>query len=553
MEALPDLTKLIAAHGVYALTVIFIFYQQRRAYQNLREASAGHERLYFRRVHVSVVAATYVLALLSTMAWFYATFMYEPVRLIKGEVSGLVRTVAESSGTEIETRHQQLAPDRAGDFDFYPVTDYPTSTGEYPFRWVVLARGQLRHIAFRFVQESALTTDVPLIGQTVPGADQVSHAASRTQKKSIVEKRFVLDLNALHYSPTRAIHLTYKSADDPASVGHFWLSREDGGFDPIQWAEATDLVQPRLTTRLLEVLAPALLAMSGPTIFNKDGTYTAEAGRALQLQLGSDELRTRLNARELLTQSGRASFKFIIDVLDKKIAAPSPSSDWALLIDSLSKAVDDIELRGERFPPEGHLKLAVASYDISDYRSAAFHFDKAGDALTRREPLHMAMRGHSYVETGRFAEAINTLNQYLAADISPQSRVWARNALGWLYHHTGRWADAIREEKEALRIAPDSPEAMNSLAYTYAKQGTNLSGALTLIDRAQMLKPNDPNIWETRGYILFRLGRTEQGLELIRRALVKLPDDLDTQRDLKEAEAAVASHRLTSAATRASK
>ena len=29
MDAMPNLTNLLAAHGVYALTVIFIFYQQR--------------------------------------------------------------------------------------------------------------------------------------------------------------------------------------------------------------------------------------------------------------------------------------------------------------------------------------------------------------------------------------------------------------------------------------------------------------------------------------------------------------------------------------------
>lgn len=553
MEAMPNLTNLLAAHGVYALTVIFIFYQQRRAYQNLREASAGHERVYFRRVHVSVIAATYVLAVASTIVWFYATFMYQPVRLIKGEVNGLVKTIAESSGADVETRHQQLAPERAGDLDFYPVNDTPTLTGEYRFRWALLAREDLRHLAFRFVQESALPTDVPLLRPGVPGVDRVSDAGSRAQKRSVVEKRFVLDLDALHYSPTRAIHLTYRSADDPASLGHLWLSREDGGFDQIKWADATDVVQPRLLTRLLELLSPALAAKSGVTMFEKDGTYKAEAGRALQLQLGSDELRTRLNARELLTQGGSASFKFIIDVLDKKIVAPPQSADWPLLIDSLLKAVDDIELRGERFPREGHLKLAVASYDIADYRSAAVHFDKAGDALTRRDPMQMAMRGHSYVETERFAEAIDTLNQYLAADLSTQNRLWARNELGWLYHRTGRWTDAIREEKEALRLAPDSADAINSLAYTYAKQGTSLSEALTLIERAQALKRDDPNILETRGYILFRLGKTEQGLELIRKAAVKLPDDVDTQRDLKEVETATASRRVKSAAVRGSR
>jgi len=70
MDQLKDLTALVAAHGVYALSVIFIFYQQRRAVKNLAEAQEATDKRHFRKVHASVIVVTYALVTASTIIWF---------------------------------------------------------------------------------------------------------------------------------------------------------------------------------------------------------------------------------------------------------------------------------------------------------------------------------------------------------------------------------------------------------------------------------------------------------------------------------------------------
>jgi hypothetical protein len=84
VELLRVLTLLIAAHGVYALSAIFIFYQQRRSVTDLAKATDPTDRRLFRRVYVSVVAATYVLVLLTTGVWIYGNFVHRPVSIVKG-------------------------------------------------------------------------------------------------------------------------------------------------------------------------------------------------------------------------------------------------------------------------------------------------------------------------------------------------------------------------------------------------------------------------------------------------------------------------------------
>lgn len=337
------------------------------------------------------------------------------------------------------------------------------------------------------------------------------------------------------------IQLTYKADEnDPTKMGTLWMNRPDGTIVAVKWAEdpaSTPLESPSPVARMLEGLwpVPLLAQAQASTPFRLDGSYDVNAGRSLAFQLGSADLRTRLAARRLLAQAGSRSYRFINDVLDKKITA---ESDRPLLLDSLSNAIDEIELRGTPFPREGHLKLAVALYDAYDYQGAVYHFEKAGD-ITGGDPENLARRGHAYIETGSLAKAIQTFNRYLAGNLSREQQAWARNALGVAYRQARRFPESIAERREALKIDPNFAPALNGLAYTYAKEGKNLSEALLLVDRALRQDPTSPAFLGTRAYVLYKLGRLSEALPLMRSAAAKLPNDPDTQNDLKEIEEAV--------------
>ena len=73
VTVIEKLTLLVAAHGVYALSVIFIFYLLRRAYQNLQQAQTDEDRRYFRRAHAAVLAATFFLVAAASTVWWRST------------------------------------------------------------------------------------------------------------------------------------------------------------------------------------------------------------------------------------------------------------------------------------------------------------------------------------------------------------------------------------------------------------------------------------------------------------------------------------------------
>lgn len=77
-------------------------------------------------------------------------------------------------------------------------------------------------------------------------------------------------------------------------------------------------------------------------------------------------------------------------------------------------------------------------------------------------------------------------------------------------------------ERDLRRILVDNPDhvdALNALGYTLADRTDRLDAALALIERALQLRPDDPAILDSMGWVLYRKGRPEAAENYLRRAL----------------------------------
>ncbi len=105
----------------------------------------------------------------------------------------------------------------------------------------------------------------------------------------------------------------------------------------------------------------------------------------------------------------------------------------------------------------------------------------------------------------------------LAAFPDDPDILYAR-ALGW-----ERRDDIARAEADFRKILvtdPDSTAALNALGYTLADRTTRYQEALELIDRARAAEPDNAAIIDSYGWVLYRLGRSEEALTELRRAFV---------------------------------
>ena len=78
--------------------------------------------------------------------------------------------------------------------------------------------------------------------------------------------------------------------------------------------------------------------------------------------------------------------------------------------------------------------------------------------------------------------------------------------------------------RKLIQIRPDHAHAYNALGYTFADRNERIQEAHDLIATALKLAPNDPFILDSMGWVLYRMGRNQEGLEYLQRAYKERPD-----------------------------
>lgn len=90
---------------------------------------------------------------------------------------------------------------------------------------------------------------------------------------------------------------------------------------------------------------------------------------------------------------------------------------------------------------------------------------------------------------------------------------------------SGKSAAAESDLRFVLARQPDHADALNALGYLLADSNRNLEEAYALIHRALALRPTDPSIIDSMGWVLFRLGRLEESLLRLKDAFQRFPND----------------------------
>jgi tetratricopeptide (TPR) repeat protein len=529
VNVVSRLTELLAAHGVYALTVIFIFYQQGRAYKAMQAASAG-ERKYFRKVYTSVIVATYGLMVLSTGIWFYASFIYSQQSYIRGTVLGLTeRRASPTSAADAPELLQDIAAGE--DVDLYENKDYgdvQTTGQNYLLRWILFPKGNRRTVVFRFLHYYEVWT--------TPSNIDPFHNFSPEQlkEKKALPGSFVLDLDAIHYSAGQSIQFSYEANQESPikKLGTMYVIMSDKSRLPLKWGGSnTDSHgQIELKSRGLSTLMTVWSAHAASTqeeFFKKDGTYDRDKAYILWERLGGANLDVQLATVDFLISQGDRVFKFIEDSLSVQSSGQEGYAYWGLkskenystglMHHNLESVVRGIEAKGFTVPTEVLLRLAVAFYSDQDFVASAKYFDRAGDV-----PFHsddtLFYRAYARMTVGENEKSERDFERYLSKKHKSEFDCAAQDSLGEVLGRLGRNDEAVEQYKKAIQRCPKSVYAYNQLAYWYANRGEHLDEALSLANAAQHLDNTSAAVKDTKGWVLFKLGKPDEALKLIKEA-----------------------------------
>ncbi len=357
--------------------------------------------------------------------------------------------------------------------------------------WVQLGRGQT---------DKALATLRPLVEGNRLRSLNALHAAliADLAGRSREAERFAR--LSLADQPTPSLRLAMLAAGVLHRAGQAEEARRligqaaEGG-DDAALAAAEVLQRNLLTTRTI----------ASPTEGMAEA-YAALAG-ALRTQ-GSGDFALILAQLALRLRPGHApSLVLIADVL-----ADEEHAEEAL-------AVLDRVAASDPLAPLVALRRAGVLDGLGRTEEALDALRRLADAYPE-EPQPPARLGDLLRRRSRFAEAVGAYDQAIARIRTAGPRDWPLHyARGIALERSNDWTRAEADFLKALEYAPDQPYVLNYLGYTWADQGQHLDRAKAMLLRATELRPQDGNIADSLGWVLFRLGDLPGAIQWLEKAV----------------------------------
>lgn len=175
-------------------------------------------------------------------------------------------------------------------------------------------------------------------------------------------------------------------------------------------------------------------------------------------------------------------------------------------------------------------------YGAARAREAWVLFDKGDDkaavalanaALKTQPGRSLKMQvGDLYRSLEMYAEAESLFDQVLQSDIGEGYIDWrVLFARAGMRDKLSRWEDAESDLLAALNYAPNRPEVLNYLGYSWVDRGKNIEQAFEMIQNASAQQPDQGYIKDSLGWAYYRLNHYEKAVRHLEEAVELAPAD----------------------------
>ena len=163
-------------------------------------------------------------------------------------------------------------------------------------------------------------------------------------------------------------------------------------------------------------------------------------------------------------------------------------------------------------------------YDKQDETNAVALAKAALNAQPGRS-LKMQV-GDLYRSLVMYAEAEKLFDQVFQSDIAEGYVDWrVLFARAGMRDKLSRWAEAEADLLAALNYAPNRPEVLNYLGYSWVDRGKNIEQAFEMIRNASAQRPEEGYIKDSLGWAYYRLNHYEKAVRLLEEAVELDPAD----------------------------
>lgn len=180
------------------------------------------------------------------------------------------------------------------------------------------------------------------------------------------------------------------------------------------------------------------------------------------------------------------------------------------------------DVRNEDHLLEAQLGVAVAIMRQGDWKRALAQIEAITPDSDEEQVRRLLIEEQIWREGAKDRRrARQVLDQALARYQDNTELLYARGLLAAMMNDLPAMETDLRR---VINKDPDNAHALNALGYTLADQTQRYDEAQTLVSRALELRPEDPFILDSMGWVQFRLGNTHAAVEYLDRALAKRDD-----------------------------
>jgi tetratricopeptide (TPR) repeat protein len=270
----------------------------------------------------------------------------------------------------------------------------------------------------------------------------------------------------------------------------------------LQEAQQLRLVYARL---LLDADAEdeALAMFDAVLELEPDQTEALFAAAVLHLQR-----KDLTEAREYLTRlqslgKRRNDAAFLLGQLEDEAGDPDQALDWYQ------------QVRG-RNAADAQLRIAAIYAAQGKMKQAREILQRLRDQSPEDQPMLFMIEAELLRDQDLDGEALDVYSAALERYPDSGDLLYARA----LHAVELGQVDVLERDLRHLLISdPDNADALNALGYTLADRTDRLAEAYSFIERALQLRPDEPAILDSMGWVLYRLGKAEQAEPYLRRAL----------------------------------
>ncbi len=190
------------------------------------------------------------------------------------------------------------------------------------------------------------------------------------------------------------------------------------------------------------------------------------------------------------------------------------------------KIYNDLSKHGESYYWYSSKQLARILIQNKNKNEAVRLLQKSYNSLLNKEIYETFDYAEFLKNNERFNESIPIYSKIIKK-INREHPLYSEitDGRGVAYERIGEWDKAEKDLLNSLKANPDQAYVINYLAYSWIEKGINIKKSLSMLEKANKLRSNDPYITDSLGWALFKLKRYKEAKDYLQLAVRLMPAD----------------------------